>query len=257
MILLLDIGNTCIKWAQLLDGRLTPQQSLVHRDVEPQVWMKELFRERFRPSRLLVANVAGSQMQQRIAQEARRLWQIETQFASTAAFAAGVTHAYREVSSHGVDRWLAVIAAYRLAGGAACVIDAGTAATIDGVDSKGLHLGGLILPGVRMMIDSLLNKTGDIAKRARALPGTVGTDISGSGTLFATATAQAVATGAVLAIAAASDRAIAEVAKRTGASPKVYLTGGDAPSIARAMQTSAEQVPDLVLQGLSLLAQTP
>lgn len=270
MILLLDIGNTCIKWAQLLDGRLTPQQSLIHRDVDTEVWMKQLFRERFRPARLLVSNVAGVQMQQRIAQEAERLWQIKPEFAATVPFAAGVTHAYREVAAHGVDRWLAVVAAHRLSGnasstalskpsagssgGAACVIDAGTAATIDAVDGKGLHLGGLILPGVRMAIDALLSNTGDIARLARQLPGTAGTNISGSNTLFATATAQAVATGAVLAIAASADRAIAEVAQRVGAAPRVFLTGGDAASVQKAMQTPAEQVPDLVLQGLAIVA---
>lgn len=255
MILLLDIGNTCIKWAQLLDGRLTPQQTLVHRDIDSAVWMKQLFRERFRPARLLVANVAGMQMQDRIAQEAQRLWQIAPEFAATATFAAGVTHAYRDVSTHGVDRWLAIIAAYRLAGGAACVIDAGTAVTFDGVDAKGLHLGGLILPGVRMMIDSLLSNTGDIARVARKIPETTGANISNHVPLFATATAQAVANGAVLAVAAAADRAVAEVTQRVGTVPRVFLTGGDAPAVQKLMQTTVEQVPDLVLQGLALVAQ--
>ncbi len=253
MILLLDVGNSRIKWAQLLDGRLTPQQSLVHRDVDPDVWMKQLFRERFRPARLLVANVAGPEMRERIAREAERLWQVTPQFAATSSFAAGVTHAYRDVSAHGVDRWLAIVAAYRLAGAAACVIDAGTAVTIDGVDARGLHLGGLIIPGMRMMIDALLENTGDIAAQARKLAATGGTDVSGKGSWLAKGTAPAVVNGAVLAIAAAAERSIAEIARQAGAAPKVFLTGGDAEQVRKAMQTPAEEIPDLVLQGLALI----
>ncbi len=257
MILLLDIGNTTLKWAQLLDGALTPQQLLVHRDADPQVWMKALFRERFRPARLLVANVAGIEMQERIAAEAQRLWQVEPQFAVVAAVAQGVTHAYRDVAAHGVDRWLATIAAYRLAGGAACVVDAGTAMTVDGVDAKGLHLGGLILPGVQMMIDALFGRTADIARQARRISAMPGADASGAAGLLATDTAQAVANGAVLAVAAVADRAIVEVSRRVSAEPRVFLTGGDAERVSKVMQTSTLQiVPDLVLQGLALLART-
>jgi type III pantothenate kinase len=248
VILLLDVGNTSIKWAQLLDGALTPQLPIVHRDIEPDVWMKQLFRERFRPARLLVSNVAGAQMRDRISREAERLWQIKPEFATTATVAHGVTHGYKDVTLHGVDRWLAVIAAYRLAGGAACVIDAGTAVTIDAVDARGLHLGGLIIPGIHLMIDSLLSRTADIARNARKLSG------PGGAGLLATNTAEAVANGAILAIAAAADRSIAEVKQRAGAEPKVFLTGGDAQRLQKVMQTPSVEIPDLVLQGLALRA---
>jgi type III pantothenate kinase len=85
MILLLDIGNTRIKWAQMLDGELTPQQSILHRDVAQEVWMRQLFRERFRPARLLVSNVGGPDMLAAIRREAKRLWQVSPEVASTTA----------------------------------------------------------------------------------------------------------------------------------------------------------------------------
>jgi type III pantothenate kinase len=255
VILLLDIGNTRIKWAQLLDGALTPQQSLTHRGVDPAVWMKQLFRERFRPERLLVANVAGADMRSRISGEAERLWQVKAEFARTASFAAGVTHAYADVSAHGVDRWLAALAAYRLAGGATCVIDVGTAVTMDGVNAEGLHLGGLIIPGMQMMIEALLDRTSDIARQARKLAAVGGAEAVRQNAALATSTAQAVASGALLAVAAAADRAIGEVKLQTRVTPKVFLTGGDAERVQKAMQTQAEHVPDLVLRGLAILAQ--
>lgn len=259
MILLLDIGNTRIKWAQLLGDSLTPQQALAHRGVDSEAWMKQLFRERFRPARLLVANVAGPGMQALIANEAQRLWQVKAEFVRTAAIAAGVTHSYADVSQHGIDRWLAAIAAFHLAKNAVCVIDAGTAVTADGVDAKGLHLGGFILAGKQTMTDALLGQTSDIARQVRKLstpvsPGSTGRGAVLGNTILASTTAQAVANGAVLAIAAAADRAVAEVAFQAKVAPTVFITGGDAGQIRKLMQTQAHEVPDLVLQGLAIVS---
>ena len=254
MILLLDVGNTRIKWAQLLDGALTPQQSLMHRGVAPEDWIKQLFRERFRPQRLLVANVAGAGMENTIRREAQRLWQLTPEFAMSQAHACDVTSAYPQPSSLGVDRWLALIAARHLAPGWACVIDAGTALTIDALDASGLHLGGLIIPGSRMMMDALLDRTGDIARKAREYAGQAAGKIAEK-TIFASNTAQAVASGAIYALAAASDRAVADLTRRAaGHTPRIYLTGGDAEQLKRTMTNAADVVPDLVLRGLAVTA---
>ena len=255
MILLLDIGNTRVKWAQLLDGSLTPQQSFLHRDVAPDEWIKQLFRERFRPKRLLVANVAGAGMEATIRSEAQRVWQLTAEFATSQAHACEVTNAYPQPPSLGVDRWLALIAARHLGPGWACVIDAGTALTIDALDPAGLHLGGLIIPGSRMMVDALLDQTSDIARKAREFAGQVAGMIAEK-TAFANNTAQAVASGAAYALAAAADRAVADLTRGAGgATPRVYLTGGDAEQLKRAMTSLAEVVPDLVLRGLAVTAE--
>jgi type III pantothenate kinase len=253
MILLLDVGNTRIKWAQMLDGELTPQQSILHRDVASETWVKQLFRERFRPARLLVSNVAGAEMQATIRREAKRLWQVSPEFAATSASAAGVTNAYAQPSSHGVDRWLTLLAARHMTASAACVIDAGTALTIDALDARGLHLGGVIIPGIRMMVGALVERTSDLGRKSRA-----SMRAGGSGSrpgMFANTTAQAIENGALFALAAAADRAVAELARQTRTEhPQVYLTGGDAERVRGAMTTPAEIVPDLVLRGLAVWA---
>ena len=255
MILLLDVGNTRIKWAQLLDGALTPQQSLMHREVTSEEWIKQLFRERFRPRRLLVANVAGAGMENTIRVEAQRRWQLAPEFAVSQAYACEVTNAYPQPTSLGVDRWLALIAARHLAPGWACVIDAGTALTIDALDATGLHLGGLIIPGTRMMMDALLDRTSDIARKAREFAGQAAGKIAEK-TVFASSTAQAVASGSIYALAAAADRAVADLTRRAaGEAPRIYLTGGDAEHLKRAMTSPAEVVPDLVLRGLAVTAE--
>src|SRR5882672_3988616 len=234
MILLLDIGNTRVKWAQLLDGALTPQQSLLHREMPVEEWTKQLFRERFR---------------------AQRLWQLAPEFATSQAHACDVTNAYPQPASLGVDRWLALIAARHLSPGWACIIDAGTALTIDGLDAAGLHLGGLIIPGSRLMMDALLDRTGDIARKAREYAGLASGNIAEK-TVFARDTARAVASGALYALAAAADRAVADLARRAaGETPRVYLTGGDAEQLRRAMTSACETVPDLVLRGLAVTAE--
>jgi type III pantothenate kinase len=250
MILLLDIGNTRIKWAQALDATLTPQQSLMHRDAAPETWTRQLFRERFRPVRLLVANVAGEEMAAIIRREAQRNWQVSPEFAATTASAAGVTNAYPQPASHGVDRWLTLLAARHMTANAACVIDAGTAVTIDAMNARGLHLGGVIIPGIRMMVESLVARTSDLGSKSRkAAPRTVD---QGKG-MFANDTAGAIESGALFAIAAAADRGVAELLREApGDRPSVYLTGGDAERIRAVMTTAAEVIPDLVLRGLAV-----
>ena len=249
MILLLDIGNTRIKWAQALNGTLTPQQSLMHRDTATETWTGQLFRERFRPARLLVSNVAGEEMAAIIRREAERCWQVSPEFAATTASAAGVTNAYAQPSSHGVDRWLALIAARHMSANAACVIDAGTAVTIDAMNAQGLHLGGVIIPGIRMMVDSLAARTSDLGSKSRqSIPRT-----DHRKGMFASDTAQAMERGALFAIAAAADRGVAELMREVkGDRPSVYVTGGDAERIRAVMTTAAEVVPDLVLRGLAV-----
>ena len=72
-------------------------------------------------------------------------------FVTTAHAQFGVRCAYADPARLGVDRWVAVLAAYHAAHGAACVLDAGTAVTFDAVAADGRHLGGLIFPGARQM----------------------------------------------------------------------------------------------------------
>jgi type III pantothenate kinase len=167
-----------------------------------------------------------------------------------------VTNAYAEPSTLGVDRWLAVIAGHELTGGAACVIDAGTAMTIDVVSAEGLHVGGMILPGVQMMVDSLLRSTSDIADNSRRSRTRAGAEPR-RGNVFANNTGQAILNGSLLAVSAAADRAVAEATSTLKAAPRVLLTGGDAERVARMMQSKPEIVPDLVLRGLALLARKP
>jgi type III pantothenate kinase len=242
---LVDIGNTRIKWA-LYDGKkLTQHGSAVHRggvDAALQTFARALPREL---TRVVVANVAGDALERafRGAVGSRAV-----DFVATSAERFGVRCAYPEPHRLGVDRWVALLAAHNLAAGAACVIDSGTAVTFDAVAADGAHLGGLILPGARLLASSLDRNTSNIG----ATPVPAGAP-KGLG-LLGGDTATAVGHGAMLAISAALDRAVHTVAVALGATPRVYLTGGDATPLREWLETQVEPRADLVLEGLALFA---
>jgi type III pantothenate kinase len=153
-----------------------------------------------------------------------------------------VTVAYAEPARFGVDRWLALLAARREAPGSALVLDVGTAVTYDLLLADGRHLGGLILPGMRMMRESLLAGT--------RIPAVEPAD---SLEPWAADTAPAVAAASVQAPAALTERLRDRLAAAAGEAPTVLITGGDAERLVAALDRPARFVPDLVLRGLALL----
>lgn len=247
MIVLVDVGNTRIKWAQLADGRLSAQGSALHRESLEAAMSEFAAVLPAGARRIVAANVAG----ERVAGPLRVLAAqrgAALEFAAVSAERLGVRCAYEDPRRLGVDRWVAVIAAYRLAAGAACVVSAGTAVTFDVVDTMGQHLGGLILPGARLFAAALDRHTSNIGRTTTHSAVPRGLELLGRDT------DTAVAHGAWLALAAAVDRAVATVARDLGAAPAVYVTGGDAATLCPWLETKTQERADLVLEGLALLA---
>jgi type III pantothenate kinase len=250
MTMLLDVGNTRLKWATLAGKRLVSHGSAVHRGSLDAAIATLAAALPDRATRIIAANVAGDAVAARLRALAAARPDSSLELVATTAERFGVRCAYSDPSRLGVDRWVAVLAAYRAAGGAACVIDAGTAATFDAVDAGGQHLGGLILPGTRLLAGALDTGTSDIGPTAPAGGVPRGLELLGR------STAAAVSNGAWLALAAALDRAVAAVAQGLGARPAVFLTGGDAPILRGWMETPVILRADLVLEGLALFARS-
>jgi type III pantothenate kinase len=243
---LVDIGNTRIKWALLDDGRLTATGSAVHRSARDAALATFVAALSPTVQRVLVANVAGQSIAQQLLSVVGTRAVVE--FITPAAERFGVRCAYADPSRLGVDRWLAVLAAHRRTAGAACVISAGTAVTFDAVDAAGTHLGGLILPGPQLVAAALQRGTDGIGATPVASTVPAGLD------LFGRDTAAAVGHGAMLALAAALDRAVRTVATALAVTPAVYLTGGDAAQLRNWLESAVEPRADLVLEGLALFA---
>jgi type III pantothenate kinase len=250
MILLIDVGNTRLKWAWLTNTGLSDQQAIVHRDAKPGTWTAALFASGQKPTRVLVSNVAGPAMAKMLTQLAKRTFGVKIEFVTAARQFHGLSNGYLDPGLLGADRWLALIGAWTLARSALCVVDAGTAVKVDSVDAAGQHLGGLIAPGIHMMRETLMRKTSDIAKAAeQSTPSLAG--------ILANNTIGAVSRGAVFALAGMADRAAELIEQSTGARPKLFITGGDAGIITGNMRSHGEVVPDLVLQGLAVIASQP
>jgi type III pantothenate kinase len=246
--LLIDIGNTRIKWALLEGGRLGRQHAAIHCD-----WGAEDYARRVIGAggveRILVASVAGVQVNKTLAIGARSAGLAAPRFVKSQREAAGVRIGYADPWRLGVDRFLSVIAAHHLfEGRAVCVVGVGTAMTIDLLGADGRHWGGAIIPAPNLMVDTLLKNTNGIRRRAQG-----GTPDARA--LFGRSTRAAIVEGARYAAAATIDRAVAEGRKLVGRAPVLVLTGGEAPSVKPLIRSRSQSVPDLVLRGLAVLAQ--
>jgi type III pantothenate kinase len=247
MDVLVDVGNTRIKWASLEHGQLVRRGSAVHRD-SLEAAIAALGAALPPAPRIVASNVAGEAVAAKLAALAAARPGASLELVATSAERFGVRCAYPEPSRLGVDRWVAVLAAYHAARGAVCVMSAGTAVTFDAVDAGGAHLGGLILPSAGLIAAALDRHTSNIGRTLPAAAPAHGLALLGRNT------DAAVGHGAWLALAAALDRAVATVASELGSPPAVYLTGGDADALRGWLETRVELRADLVLEGLALFA---
>jgi type III pantothenate kinase len=247
MVVLVDIGNTRIKWASLVGGKLTSRGTAVHRDALDAAMAA--FAAALPPQpRIIASNVAGAAVQDRLEALVAARPGASLELVATSAERFGVRCAYADPSRLGVDRWVGVLAAHHAARGPVCVLSGGTAVTFDAVDAAGEHLGGLILPGAGLLAAALDRNTSNIGRTAPATKVARGLELLGR------TTDAAVGNGAWLALGAALDRAIATVAHALAATPVVYLTGGDAEALRGWLETRVELRADLVLEGLALFA---
>jgi type III pantothenate kinase len=249
--IVIDIGNTRIKWARVEEGRLSRTGDAVHRGATDHAFAALAAALPKDLSRAIVANVAGDTVARQLTELLQRRSRVVPEFVAVQAEQFGVKCAYADPSRLGIDRWIGVIAAHHLASGAACVIDAGTAATFDAVDSRGRHLGGLIMPGPQLLAAALDHNTSNIGATLAAGAVPIGLDLLGK------STDAAVGNGAMLALAGALDRAVDAVETALAERATVYLTGGDGPPLRGWLETEVELKADLVLEGLALFAGAP
>jgi type III pantothenate kinase len=244
--LLVDIGNTRVKWALLRGSRLGRMHAQAHEGKSAA--LRELARAA--PSgvmRVIAVSVAGAGFERMLEPRLRALRRAGW-VRAFGALRPGVRNGYR-IWRLGADRWAGIIAAHDIAGARhALAANIGTALTIDAVTAEGRHLGGVITPGPSTMIESLLDGTHGIRRRAAGK--SAGRVVRPGG--FARDTASALATGAVLASASLIDRAMREARATLGAMPLLLLTGGAAAQLLP--QSPCRVVPDLVLRGLGVLA---
>ena len=248
--LLFDAGNTRLKWAYFTRGRISKSGSVTHEQLHDKGYAALTSRMPRNVTHAAASNVAGPGLATKLSSVIGLHASVDIRFAHCQRNAFGVTTSYRQPRRLGVDRWVAMIGAWNEFRSALCVVDAGTALTIDVLDRSGRHLGGQIIPGIDMMGDSLRSRTSDIAPASRRSknPGE-GLDI------FGKSTDDAIAYGLLSAACGAIERA--EKRLRSAAMrPKIVLTGGDASRILKQLNSNVIHRPNLVLQGLATMLQS-
>ena len=246
MTLLVDVGNTRVKWARLdATGALGPQRAATYAGWSAGDWQRALF-DGVPPDRVVASSVASASVNAALDDAARAAGSRPVEFVVATAEAVGVRSGYGDPRQLGVDRWMAVIGAWHLVRGDCLVVDVGTAATVDFVAADGSHRGGYIVPGPALMVGSLLRSTSDLGTRHGAGNGG-GEDT----TTFADNTRDAIERGCRLALAALVERSYADAARAAQGRPvRLLLTGGAADDVRAQLRVEAEPVPDLVLRGL-------
>jgi type III pantothenate kinase len=242
MILLLDLGNTRLKFA-LLDGAEFTHRGAFGWDADIAHELATLWATWPAPSRVVGASVVDPARETAVAVAAEKAFGLAPHWVRTPAEACGVSNAYAEPHRLGVDRFLAMVDA-RAAGRAPCVLASiGTALTLDALDADGKHLGGWIAPGPLLMQQSVLGAT------VQVRPGHAGAvrDLADN-------TADGLASGCWHASAALVDRFVERSAPLLGDAPTVTLGGGDAAVLAPLLEREVLLVPDTVLRGLAVWA---
>jgi len=248
--LLFDVGNTRLKWGLLEKGQIRRTGSVTHSRIHDSGFASLTTRLPRRVDRVIASNVAGASFATRLSGVIGIHSACDIHFVRCEKRAFGLTNSYKQPRRMGVDRWVAMIGARSEFRGGLCIVDAGTAVTIDAIDKNGIHLGGQIIPGLALMGNALSSETSDISA-TKCIPRVPGTGMA----VFASSTEGAVQSGAVNAICGAIDRA-AKVLRSEGYRTKIVLTGGDASRILKQLGDKVLHRPNLVLQGLAFMVQS-
>jgi len=236
----LDVGNSSVKWRLVRRGQISHRGSYQRGDKSEQ---EVLLHCTDTLDHIWIASVAAPAAEVELTALLENQWGVAPWFARTQARTGSLRNSYEDPGRMGVDRWLAMLGAREREKGKLCVIDAGSALTIDIVSAAGQHEGGYIIPGAALMERALLLDT-DRVRFAEE----VGYDLAPG-----TSTAAAVRHGIILAQAGAVSLAI----EKAGSEPMaLFYCGGAGETIIKLVDRGGQWLPDLVFEGLAAMAAT-
>jgi type III pantothenate kinase len=239
--LLIDIGNTRLKWAAVASGAIMARGLVVHAGVAIDEALSREWSALRDVEKIYVASVAPLAFDTDVERAARDRFGVEPAFLRSPAFALGIRNGYAEPERLGIDRFLGLAAIHAAAARAQVLVGVGTAMTLDALDEDGTHLGGWIVPAPALMRESVLARTARVGVSEGRIVD------------FADNTADGLFSGALHAASGAIERFSANAARRFRTWPAVVVTGGGADEIAPLLP-GAERRSDLVIEGLALWA---
>lgn len=236
-VLLLDVGNSRVKWALVQAGEWIAEGAAGHDETAKLLDAWDRFPT---PARVTASNVAVETHIMRIS-EYWKSRNITLQWMKATRQCAGVLNLYDIPDQLGSDRWAALVGAWGKTQTSCLVVSAGTAVTVDALNDRGEFIGGMILPGKRLMQNSLIAGT-------HALH-----DVAGQSVDFPRNTPDAASSGIAAAISCTVRTAHQRLSATSVQPPPCLLTGGDAEWLAAQLPFGAIIAPRLVLEGLMIM----
>ena len=253
MLLLIDAGNTRIKWgvpqlATTLTNALPDWQqvdSVTHAEIAT---LGERWKQ-YPVTRVLISNVAGEAVKAQLSDILARIFPaLQPYWLTSQAQLAGLKNQYRQPQRLGCDRFASAIAAHYLYPQQNLIVaTCGTATTVDAVSADGVFTGGMILPGLKLMAESLARNTAQLPQVAESI---------GVNQLFADNTDQAIVSGCIHAQTGAITLAYQAFAAEQKTAVTCLISGGAAPYLLPHLSFDSRHIANLVLTGLYVVAQS-
>ena len=246
-VLLIDMGNTRIKWLRAVEGRIDKETcgqgglDAFRRFTQSHAGSS--------PGRVLLSSVAGEERTTAVMEACNSRWPVTISRLASCRQQAGIRNAYEQAETLGVDRWLAIVGAANSHGKPVVIWDLGTATTLDAVDAEGQHLGGYIFPGPATMLEALRSGTmltvpGDLSGGPEGSPASQEHGISPGQT-----TADCIIRGVRAAQIGALKQFLRNISPQVG-NPKLVVTGGAAQELLPGLKFKHIHDPWLVFRGM-------
>ena len=242
-MLLVDLGNSFIKWGIKNHRGLTFGKAFAHNAGCPDHSIEPLWGELDKPDRIVIANVAGAEIGATLRDWLVRKWQIQAEFVKPQAEAFGVLNGYEDPLKLGVDRWVGLVGLRHHYDLPACLVDCGTAITLDFLDLNGVHRGGLIMPGLLLMRRSLQVGTHGITTFGNETGHSLGEN-----------TGAAIANGLRCAASGFVEQGFSDLVSKCRSQPTLVFTGGDGRSVAERISVPSVYDAGIIVKGLSIVA---
>jgi len=242
--LLIDIGNSSVKWLLSDSSGLSAMSYRQYPEKISSAFFKEQWQQLARPDDIFVSCVAHDTVWHALDKACDELWGVQAQRVNAEKESFGLTNAYADVTTLGSDRWCAMIGGRDITASDFMLIDAGSALTLDVVNSSGEHLGGYIVPGLGMMKKSLGLNTAQVqVEAAQEYPALS----------LGNSTASCVNAGVHLS-AIKFIEAVVEQELTQNPKYEIFITGGDAKLLKHFLSIKCVIIPELVLRGLAVIA---
>ncbi|MEZ7693380.1 bifunctional biotin--[acetyl-CoA-carboxylase] ligase/type III pantothenate kinase [Neisseria sp. 27098_8_139] len=238
--LLLDGGNSQLKWAWVENGTFSEVGHAPYRDLTQlgEEWLQFADED----VKIVGCAVCGSVKKAMVEEQLTR----PVEWLSSMPQALGIRNHYRCPEEHGSDRWFNALGSRRFTQNACVVVSCGTAITTDALTEDNHYLGGTIMPGFHLMKEAMALKTANLNRPiGKVYP-------------FPTTTPNAIASGMMDAVCGALMMMHGRLKDKTGGDKPVdiIITGGGAGRVVQALPESfvhdnqVKIVDNLVIHGL-------